>query len=148
MRKIQLMLLLGIIFLSFILFSRLNHNDLVVIKNIKNNTVDTQISELKIPVFKEKNITNYQHIIKSPIFHSTRKPGQTSNIAVTPVADFIVTGVVISPEQKFAWIKNSKGQQIKVSQGEIINRWFLEKIQKEGVFLRYGKHTLFVKLTQ
>ena len=148
MRKIQLMLLLGIIFLSFILFSRLNHNDLVVIKNIKNNTVDTQISELKIPVFKEKNITNYQHIIKSPIFHSTRKPGQPSNIAVTPVADFIVTGVVVSPEQKFAWIKNSKGQQIKVSQGEIINRWFLEKIQKEGVFLRYGKHTLFVKLTQ
>jgi hypothetical protein len=147
-RKIQLILLSGIVLVVVILYFQWMNNDITIVRQAEIKQTNPQVPIIKLPVFASKNISNYRQIISQPVFHATRQPSQSVKVNVTPTTDFIVTGVMISPEHKFAWIKNSKGQQIKVSQGKIVNRWFLEKIQKDGVFFRYGRHTLFVKLTK
>lgn len=101
-----------------------------------------------IPVFTDKPLTDFSAIVQHPLFVISRRPKVVTILAYKPVVNFILTGVIITPDKRFAVFRdNVTDRENRVANGAVHNGWLLEKVEESGVTLRFGKFSKFIKIT-
>ena len=85
-------------------------------------------------------LSQFQEIITRPLFLKTRRPAPSANTAATqstsetPLSKYAVSGVVITPEQRFALIRGINDNTLqRVADGEDFHGWTVKAIEHEGV---------------
>lgn len=86
-------------------------------------------------------LSQFQEIITRPLFLKTRRPAPGANTgAATQVTEdaelskYAVSGVVITPEQRFALIRRTNDNTIqRIADGQDFHGWRVKAIEKEGV---------------
>ncbi len=86
-------------------------------------------------------LSQFQEIITRPLFLKTRRPAPSANTGAatqstseTPLSKYAVSGVVITPEQRFALIRGINDNTLqRVADGEEFHGWTVKAIEHEGV---------------
>lgn len=101
-----------------------------------------------------RNLDAYSAIARRPLFSPTRRPTEspapqsTSQPRKTP-SRFVLSGVVIvSPdEKKIALLRESNSSSVlRLSEGETIGGWRIEKILPDRVIMRSGEESTEIEL--
>ncbi|MGH8487699.1 MAG: hypothetical protein ACREXS_02175 [Gammaproteobacteria bacterium] len=86
-------------------------------------------------------LSQFQEVITRPLFLKTRRPAPGANTGVatqstadTPLSKYAVSGVVITPEQRFALIRATNDNTLqRVADGQEFHGWTVKAIEHEGV---------------
>ena len=86
-------------------------------------------------------LSQFQEVITRPLFLKTRRPAPsastgaaTQSTADTPLSKYAVSGVVITPEQRFALIRGISDNTLqRVTDGQEFNGWTVKAIEHEGI---------------
>lgn len=97
------------------------------------------------PEFAMPPLDSYAEIVARPLFSPSRRPPPAAegdaedDASEAKPALFILTGVVISAEARLALIQRANiAGVVRVSEGEEIDGWLVEKIAPDRVTLRQG----------
>ena len=107
----------------------------------------------KEPPFRMPGLETYAETIARPLFSSTRRPppeekGKPKAKSAGPNAiDIVLMGIIITPESRIALIKEKKAREvIRLTVGEVVDTWRVEKILPDRVIFRSGKVTEEVRI--
>lgn len=111
----------------------------------EQETTKVQTSPLQLPAspLRSLSLDHYQEILARPLFWSERRGLQTSPpteaaSSTQPLA-FVLIGVVMSPEAKYALLGKPGGTEVtKVQPGDIVEGWMLESMTTNSVSLNRG----------
>ena len=86
-------------------------------------------------------LSQFQETINRPLFLKTRRPAPSANTGAsaqatseTPLSQYAVSGVVITPEQRFALMRGINDNTLqRVADGEAFHGWTVKAIEHEGV---------------
>ena len=94
----------------------------------------------------------YNAIAERPLFARTRRPAEEAPATTAPSAqanlpNFVLTGIVISPDEKYILLlRASSSETVRLIEGQTIDGWRVEKILPDRVTLKSGDRTVELPL--
>lgn len=96
--------------------------------------------------FESESKRSFLEVVERPVFYQSREYVALAG-GSKPLGSFELSGVLMTLEKRFAILRDRKtGEEKKVEEGMEINRWTLEKVEKNGVTLRSGSRVEKVTL--
>ena len=100
-------------------------------------------------------LTAFSELIERPLFMANRRPFVPPPTAPKGHApgresaeQILLSAIVITDEQRLALVYSDRDEKLQqLRQGEVFRGWTLTKLQANGIFLKNGKRTRYVRLT-
>ncbi len=97
--------------------------------------------------------TNFSDIVVRPLFNETRRPPAPvvkeapapAPKQQTPIT-FEITGILISPTERIAIVRDNRASVVRAHEGQEINGWIVEAIKVDRVVFRQGDRQEELKL--
>ncbi|WMD20208.1 hypothetical protein RAS12_26965 [Achromobacter seleniivolatilans] len=91
------------------------------------------------------DLQTYSAIWERPLFSEQRKPDFQSaaptDVPPPGVDDLTLTGVILAPPMRRAWLKQRGGQILSLKEGDLLpNGWSLIRIEDRKIEISYGAH--------
>jgi type II secretory pathway component PulC len=120
--------------------------DRIPIERSATSTGQPQIEAEHAPaaVFDMPPLRSYAEIVQRPLFSATRRPPAPASVESVPQAvpelppiRFLLTGLIVSPEERVALIRPSDGSAVmRVMEGQEVEQWVVEEILPDRVIVR------------
>ncbi len=142
----------AIILLSALLWLRTTHITLPAAVTPTKQTGTPVPGRKTAPAARLGPRNAYNAIAERPLFARTRRPAEEEPTTSAPSArtnlpNFILKGIVISPDEKYILLlKSSSSETVRLTEGQGIDGWRVEKILSDRVILKSGDRTVEFKL--
>jgi hypothetical protein len=96
-------------------------------------------------------LAQYNEIVERTLFDATRRAAaeeadEAPAAAAADLREYVLTGVVVTPEAKIAFLRDKQAAVLRVEPGGTLGKWLVAEIRENGVTLRRGTATRELQL--